>query len=71
MVALDPARRHIIVEIAAVEKIAFPHGHKVVEARGIASVLLHLAQRRQQHPGQNGDDGDDHQEFNERETLQV
>lgn len=40
---------------------------QVVHARNGLPLGLGLAQGRQEHAGQDGDDGDHHQEFDERE----
>jgi hypothetical protein len=40
----------------------------VVQALDTAGAFLGAAQRRQQHRRQNGDDGDDHQQFNQGEA---
>jgi len=42
---------------------------EIVQAGDGMCSLLRLAQRRQQQRGQNADDGDDHEEFNERERA--
>ena len=41
----------------------------IVDAADALSLGLRLCQSRQEHAGQNGDDGDDHQEFDEREAT--
>jgi len=39
----------------------------VVEATDLGGLGFSFAQGRQEHRGQNGDDGDDHEQFDERE----
>ena len=41
----------------------------VVDTTDALSLGLRLRQSRQEHPGQNGNDGDDHQEFDEGEAT--
>ena len=40
----------------------------VIDAGNIAAGRLDFAQNRQKHPGKNGDDGNDYQKFNQRES---
>ena len=41
---------------------------EVVQAGNALSLLFGLSQRRQQHPGKDGDDGDDDEKFDEGKT---
>jgi hypothetical protein len=41
---------------------------QIVEARDAFAGFLGAAQGWQQHGGQNGNDGNDHQQFDQRET---
>ena len=41
----------------------------VVHALNTGGLGLRFGQRRQEHAGQNGDDGDDHQQFDEGESA--
>jgi hypothetical protein len=42
---------------------------QVIEALGALSLAFRLAHRRQQHPRQDRDDGDDDEQFNESEGV--
>ena len=41
---------------------------QIIQTLGALASFLRGSQRRQQHCRQNADDGDDHQQFDERET---
>ena len=48
---------------------ARPHCFKLLKQTDLLRLGLGLGQRGQQHGGQNGDDGNDHQQFNERKAA--
>jgi len=60
--------RHLLGEFARVKQPRQVQLLHVVDARNPLRLGLGLGQRRQQHRRQNGNDGDDHQQFNERKT---
>jgi hypothetical protein len=42
---------------------------EIAQTIDVSGPVLRLAHRRQQQPRENGDDGDDHEEFNQREPV--
>ena len=60
-------RRHEILVVGGVHRIAQVLLFLVAHAAGGVGLDLRLGQGRQEHPGQDGDDGDDHQQLDERE----
>ena len=76
--AVDPAARilHVlgvgrqaILEVADVKRPRDEELALVVEAVNAGGIVLGLGQRGQQHPGENRDDGDHHEQLNQREAL--
>ena len=60
--------KHLIVVIQIhVERE--PPLPEVAETGDAVGLFLGLGQRRQKHGRQNGDDGDDHQQFDQRESA--
>jgi len=77
-VASDPSRTSCVVSDGVHDTVPIVIGiHApterelpvVVKALNADGFQFGLAQSRQQHRRQNGDDGDDHQQFNERESA--
>ena len=57
------------VVVLNVEGRVFAQRAEVVDAGGLLAVFPRLLQGGQKHGGQDGDDGDDDQQFDEREVL--
>ncbi|MPN27817.1 hypothetical protein SDC9_175251 [bioreactor metagenome] len=57
--------------VVGVHGVGGRHLPEVADAVGLAAPLPRGTQRRAQHGGQNGDDGDYDEEFNQRETDPV
>ncbi len=57
-----------VIVFLGIEQNRKPDLFEIAQAVCLLRLGLCLAQRRQQHPSQNGDDGDDDQQFDERES---
>ena len=58
-----------ILIIAAIQRSGQTQLMEVGQAGGLSGACLGFGQRRQKHACQDGNDGDHHQQFNERETF--
>ena len=66
---VGPVEGEEAVVVLNVEGRVLAQRAEIVDATALLGVVPGLLQRRQQHGRQNGDDGDDHQELDQREVL--
>ena len=66
--AMGSVGGHDIVIVADIKHKTKAQLLEVIQTIDLLRLLLRSGQCRQQHGGQNGDDGDDHQQFDQRET---
>ena len=69
LVVQEGKRRQIVVVVVAVKQIAQDNLLQIVGAADGTGLLTGLAQRGQQHGGQDCDDGNHHQQLNESEGF--
>jgi len=60
-------RRHVVLVIFRVEPGAERHLPKAIQTSGRLRLVFGFSERRQQHRGEDGDNGDDDQKLDQRE----
>ena len=66
---MAPGIRQFILVIIHIHDDRQPHLLEIADALGRQCLLLGFGKSRQEHARQDGNDGDDHQQFDEGETL--